>query len=157
MGLAMTKMRISSPAFEDGQQIPSRHSGADDNLSPPLDWHQPPAGTSSYALFCHDPDAPLVKAPGYGFVHWVLYNISPDTTTIGEGSESFTCGRNDYTHRNYDGPRPPEGHGRHRYFFWLLALECEPDLAEGLSLWDLLREVEPKVLGMSRIMGWYER
>jgi len=47
--------------------------------------------------------------------------------------------------------------GKHHYFFWLLALDAEPDLPPGLSMWGLLDTVEPHVIGMNRLMGTYSR
>lgn len=157
MGLAMTEMRLRSPAFGDGETVPDRHASTDQNLSPPLEWSDSPGGTRAYALFCHDPDAPLVREPAYGFVHWVQYNIPSGTEFLEEGSDAYTLGRNDYGRRSYDGPRPPEGHGPHRYYFWLLALDKDMELPAGLGLWDLLSRVESNVLGMSRLVGRYER
>lgn len=157
MGLAMTDMRLTSSAFEDGNPIPKRHADREGNVSPPLQWNDAPGGTQSFAVFCHDPDAPIVKAPAYGFVHWVLYNVPADSTGLPEGNDGFTLGRNDYGRRSYDGPRPPEDHGPHRYYFWLLALDSRPDFASGFTLWELLGRIEDNVLGMSRLVGIYER
>ena len=52
---------------------------------------------------------------------------------------------------------PPEAHGTHHYFFWLLALGSEPDLDAGLSMWELLERIEPRVIGMNRLVGTYSR
>ncbi len=52
---------------------------------------------------------------------------------------------------------PPNGHGTHHYFFWLLALDSEMDLPAGLTLWELLDKIEPHVIGMNRLLGTYER
>ena len=52
---------------------------------------------------------------------------------------------------------PPNGHGTHRYFFWVLALGREADLEPGLTLRQLLGTIEPDVLGMNRLVGTYER
>ena len=54
-------------------------------------------------------------------------------------------------------PAPPPGHGTHRYFFWLLALNSEPALEPGLTMWRLLEQIEPAVIGMNRFMGTYTR
>ena len=52
---------------------------------------------------------------------------------------------------------PPEGHGTHRYFFWLFALSSSIEFPAGLSMWQLLEKIEPDVLGMNRLMGTYSR
>ena len=72
MGFAPSDLRLTSSAFEDAGAIPTRHTGEGENLSPPLAWTHVPEGTQSFAIICHDPDAPLVTPSGqYGYVHWV--------------------------------------------------------------------------------------
>lgn len=99
MGLAMTHMKLASDAFGDGAVLPDRFAGTADNLSPPFSWQSAPPGARSFALFCHDPDAPLIQAPAYGFVHWVYYNIPAEVSELEAGREQYTLGRNDYSHR----------------------------------------------------------
>ena len=109
-------------------------------------------------MICHDRDAPLVTPGGtYGFVHWVLYNIPASTSSLGEGSTGFSSGKNDFGNLGYGGPMPPVGHGRHQYYFWVLALDKETGLEEGLTLWQLLARVEPNLVGMNRLVGTFER
>ena len=79
MGFALSKLQLSSPAFEPRGEIPSKYTGEGEDISPPLQWTNVPDGTRSFALICHDPDAPVVSEGTYGFVHWVLYNISAIT------------------------------------------------------------------------------
>ena len=52
---------------------------------------------------------------------------------------------------------PPEGHGVHQYYFWVLALDQDTRLEGGLSLWQLLAKLEPHIIGMNRLVGTYER
>jgi hypothetical protein len=156
MGFALSDMQLTSPAFESGDAIPTRFSAYGDSVSPPLEWADAPGGSRSFALFVHDPDAPLAAPDGtYGFVHWVLYNIPGAVTSIEEGSTGYTPGTNQNGEAAYYGPRPPEGHGVHHYFIWLLALDRAPGLTAGLTLWQLLELVEPNVLGMNRLVGTY--
>ena len=75
MGFALSSMQLTSPAFGAGGAIPARHTGEAEDVSPALGWTDAPAGTQSFAVVCHDPDAPLVTPGHYGYVHWVLYNI----------------------------------------------------------------------------------
>jgi len=158
MGFALSDMHLQSTAFADGGAIPSRHTGVGKDTSPALTWANAPAGTQAYAVICHDPDAPLVTPGGtYGFVHWVLYNIPASTSMIEEGSDSFTSGKNDFGHDGYGGPMPPEGHGTHRYYFWVLALDKNLELEAGLTLWELLARIEPNLIGMNRLVGTFER
>ena len=157
MGFALSDMQLTSSAFKAGGAIPAKHTGEGDDISPAFAWSAAPAGTKSFALVCHDPDAPLVTPGQYGFVHWVLYNVPATVSALAEGVSDFTAGPNDFGNAGYGGPMPPEGHGTHHYFFWLLALDRGPDLPSGLSLWKLLEQVESNVLGMNRLVGTYRR
>lgn len=158
MGFALSEMQLRSGAFGPGGAIPSKHTGEGEDVSPELSWSQAPEGTRAFAVICHDPDAPLVSAGGtYGFVHWVLYNIPASVNRLEEATQEHTAGKNDFGHTRYGGPMPPEKHGKHHYYFWVLALSDDAPLEPGLSLWELLRRVEPKVLGMNRLVGTYQR
>lgn len=160
MGFAPTKMKLASAAFDAGGAIPAKHTGEGADVSPALAWSDPPSGTRAFAVVCHDPDAPLVSSNGtYGFVHWVLYNIPASVTHLPEAVKAYTEGRNDCGRQGYGGPMPPPGHGQHHYYFWVLALGGDDvaHLPPGLSLWELLARVEPRVLGMNRLVGTYER
>ena len=157
MGFALSDMTLSSPAFADGEFIPSRHTGEADDVSPALSWTNAPDGARSFAVICHDPDAPLVKPGTYGFVHWVLYGLPGDVSELPEACGDYVQGINDFGNAGYGGPMPPEGHGTHHYFFWLLALDDEPELPAGLTMWELLDRIEPNVIGMNRLVGTYVR
>ncbi len=157
MPFALSDMQLSSTAFEPRGAIPKRHTGEAEDVSPALAWSGVPDGTKSLAVICHDPDAPLVKPGNYGFVHWVLYNLPGSLTELDEGSSEGTAGANDFGGTGYGGPMPPEGHGTHHYFFWVVALGTDLDLAPGLTLWQFLEKVEPHILGMNRLVGTYER
>jgi len=157
MVFAPSDMILMSPAFPDRGKIPLRHSGDGDDLSPPLAWKDVPEKARSLALVCHDPDAPLVIEGAYGFVHWVLYNIPATEKGLPEGCQDFTVGRNDAGGQGYVGPKPPEGHGQHHYFIWLLALSEDLELHPGLTMWELMAEIEPHLIGMNRLVGVYER
>lgn len=158
MGFALTNMPVRSSAFADQGAIPKRHTQEGEDVSPALEWSNPPEGTKGYAVFCHDPDAPLVTPDGnYGFVHWVLYNIPGSVTSLAEGTGEYTVGKNDTGGSGYNGPMPPEGHGVHHYFYYVLALDQETSLPEGLSLYEMLAKLEPHILGLNRIVGTYQR
>ena len=158
MGFALSDMQLTSTAFEPGGSIPSKHTGEGEDVSPALSWSNAPDGTKAFAVICHDPDAPLVTPAGtYGFVHWVLYNIPGSTTGLAEGSGEFTNGKNDFGNEAYGGPMPPNGHGTHQYYYWILALNEQIDLEAGLTMWQLLERIEPNLIGMNRLVGTYQR
>jgi len=157
MGFALSDMQLTTRAFESRGVIPRKYTGEGDDVSPALSWSGAPDGTKAFAVICHDPDAPLVTPGTYGFVHWVLYDLPASTTSLDEGTGEGTAGVNDFGNAGYGGPMPPEGHGVHHYFFWVLALDRELDLEAGLTLWKFLEKVEPHILGMNRLVGTYER
>src|SRR5690554_62695 len=159
MGFALNlDLQLTSSAFPADGAIPTRHTGEGEDISPALSWANAPAGTKSFAVICHDPDAPLVSANGtYGFVHWALYNIPGNINSLTEGCGDYTQGQNNFGKTGYGGPMPPEGHGQHKYYFWVLALDAEPELPAGLDMWQLLEKVEPHTLAMNRLVGTYQR
>lgn len=157
MGFALSDLNLTTTAFTDGGAIPARYTGEGEDVSPALDWSQAPEGTKAFAVICHDPDAPLVKPGTYGFVHWVLYDVPGSATGLAEGAGDGTSGVNDSGKSGYSGPMPPEGHGPHHYFYWVLALDRELGLQPGLTMWDFLEKAEPSILGMNRIVGVYQR
>ncbi|MCD8514070.1 MAG: YbhB/YbcL family Raf kinase inhibitor-like protein [Nitrincola sp.] len=157
MGFALSTMQLSSSAFPAGGAIPSKHTGEGPDVSPELTWSHAPEGTQSFAIICHDPDAPLVKQASYGYVHWVLYNLPGNVHQLAEASSLGTQGVNDFGNLGYGGPMPPEGHGVHHYYFWVLALNKQLDLPEGLTMAELLEKTEPYLLGMNRLVGTYQR
>lgn len=116
-------LQLRSSAFQDQEAIPQQYTCDGADQSPPLAWQEPPDGTQSFVLIVDDPDAPLGT-----WVHWVVYNLPPDTqqlpagVTLTAGSE----GLNDFDQRLYGGPCPPSG--KHRYRFKLYALDTELDL-----------------------------
>lgn len=158
MGFAPSPMQLLSNTFVSGGAIPKRCSTEGEDLAPHLKWINAPEGTKSFALFCHDPDAPLASPGSYGFVHWVLYNLPAWQTELPEGAlNNGTQGVNDFGNPGYGGPLPPPGHGVHHYFFVLMALDKVLDLKPGLTLWQLMTSVESHVIGMNRLMGTYQR
>ena len=157
MAFALSDMELTSPALEPGGRIPREHTGEGENISPPLEWTRVPDGTRSFAIVCHDPDAPLVSEGSYGFVHWVLYNVPASVTSLPAGTPDYSSGPSGFGEDGYGGPMPPPGHGTHHYFFWLFALSAEPDVDDGLSFSELLEQIEPHTLGMNRLIGTYER
>lgn len=153
MGLNLGDLQLTSSAFEDGDPIPTDHAGDGEDVSPPLEWRDAPEGTREFAVVCHDPDAPLVR----GFTHWVVYGIPADATGIPRGGGGqYVEGQNDFGNRGYNGPAPPEGHGTHRYYFHVFALDTELGAGPGLTRGELLERIEGHVLEQARLVGTYE-
>ena len=153
---------IQSSAFGDGQPIPRRHTGDGEDLSPPLEWRGTPAASASLALVVDDPDAPTNEP----WVHWVIYQIAAASDSLPEGIPPLVRppfppgvhqGRNSWKTAGYRGPAPPKGHGVHRYFFKLFALDKALELPEGLDKTGLLKAIEPHTIAVAEMMGTYER
>ena len=121
----MGNLALRSAAFENGSVIPRRYGYKNGNHSPPLEISQIPAGTASLALIMDDPDA--MGAVGKVWVHWVVWNIDPATTRIGEDSVPSGClqGMTDFGNTGYGGPAPPDR--EHTYVFKLYALDSMLD------------------------------
>ncbi|MFW6120451.1 MAG: YbhB/YbcL family Raf kinase inhibitor-like protein, partial [Petrotogales bacterium] len=120
-------MKLSSPAFENEESIPNEYTCEGADVSPPLMFSEIPEDTKSLALIVDDPDAPMGT-----WVHWVIWNIPPDTISFSKGENiTFPQGKNDFGKQKYGGPCPPSG--THRYFFKLYALDTMFDLEAGAT------------------------
>ncbi|MDD9941672.1 MAG: YbhB/YbcL family Raf kinase inhibitor-like protein [Myxococcales bacterium] len=157
MGFALSQMQLSSPAFDADGAIPKRHTGEGEDVSPALSWRDAPPQAKGFAVVCHDPDAPLIKNGSYGYVHWLLYNLPGAATGLSEDTQEGTAGVNDFGNPGYGGPMPPPGHGTHRYYFWILALDENVQFEAGLSLPQFLQKAEPNIIAMNRLIGTYQR
>ena len=98
----------------------------------------------------------LIDAHGVTQSHMVPTQFSR-LLELPEDVRDYTQGSNNFDRNGYGGPMPPPDHGTHHYFFWLLALDAQPDLPPGLTLWELLEKIEPNVIGMNRLVGTYAR
>jgi Raf kinase inhibitor-like YbhB/YbcL family protein len=145
-------MELASSAFAGGQPIPQRHSCEGEDLSPPLSWTDVPEGATSLALIVDDPDA-----PGGTFTHWLGWGLDPAAGGLGEGEAAPVEGRNDFGATGYRGPCPPPGHGPHRYFFRLHALEAELELAPGASKGEFEQALAGRSVAVAELIGTYER
>jgi len=152
-------MTLTSSRFGDGEAIPIEHTCEGSDSSPPLSWSGVPEGTKSLALIVDDPDAPDPAKPQRVWVHWVVYNIAPDVTSLPEGSSSSlpggaATGENDWKKQSWGGPCPPIG--RHRYFHKLYALDTMLEL-DAPTKAELVRAMEGHVLAQAELVGTYEK
>ena len=150
--LNVQDLKITSPAFDHHQSIPDKYTSNGDDVSPALEWSGVPDGTQSFAVVCHDPDAPLVD----GFTHWVAYGIDDTAKGLPEGVSDLSEGVNSAGNQGYNGPAPPPGHGNHHYYFWVYALREDPDLEDGLERRALLDRIEDLVIEQARLVGTYK-
>ena len=156
-----TGMGLTSSAFAQGASIPKRYTCEGEDQSPPLAWSGVPAAALSLALIVDDPDAPDPAAPRMTWVHWVLYNLPPETTHLDAGIAPSALpsgtlqGRNDWKRTGYGGPCPPIG--RHRYFHRLYALDARlPDLKQPTKD-QLLKAMQGHVLAQAELVGTYQK
>jgi Raf kinase inhibitor-like YbhB/YbcL family protein len=145
------KMKITSSAFQEGATIPSKFTCDGADASPPLQIADIPSGAKSLALIVDDPDAPSGL-----FTHWMVWNLSPQTSTVAEGSApKGVQGTNDFGKSGYGGPRPPSG--THRYYFKIFALDRELDLSSGAKRTQLDAAMKGHVVAQGELMGRYSR
>jgi Raf kinase inhibitor-like YbhB/YbcL family protein len=145
------KMKITSSAFQDGGNIPSKFTCDGGDASPPLQIADVPSGAKSVVLVVDDPDAPSGL-----FTHWMVWNISPQTNAIAEGTTpKGVHGTNDFGKSGYGGPCPPSG--THRYYFKIFALDRELDLPSGAKRSQLDAAMKGHVVAQGELMGRYSR
>ena len=149
-------MKLSSEAFEHKGSIPHKYTCVGLDISPPLSLVDVPSEAKSLALIMDDPDVPRkLRADGM-WVHWVLYNVDPKTSSIPEGvADLGTLGKNTGGLDRYMGPCPPDG--EHRYFFKLYALDTMLKLPEGATKEELLQAMEGHILAQSELMGRFNK
>jgi Raf kinase inhibitor-like YbhB/YbcL family protein len=152
---------LRSEAFVSNESLNSRFTCEGDDVSPPLDWVEAPAGTKSFVLIVDDPDAPDPQAPKRVFVHWVLYNISAAANNLPEAVMADALppgtrqGLNDWKKAGYGGPCPPVG--RHRYFHKLYALDVVlPEMGAATKA-EVEKAMAGHVLAQDELIGTYAK
>lgn len=140
-------MELSSPSFENGGSIPTKYTKEGENISPPLIFSNVPENAKSLVLIMDDPGGPLIT-----FVHWLVWNIPPNTTKILEGEKIiYPQGKNTLRKQGYVGPCPP--FGLHRYFFKLYALDKTIDLEPGANKKRLERAISKHIIAEAQTTG----
>ena len=157
-------LTVTSSIFRAGQTIPmsavfDQFGCTGNNRSPDLSWSGAPAGTKSFAVTMYDPDAPTTV----GFVHWVLFDIPPNVTSLPEdaGAKSgagvgATQGFTDYGFSRYGGPCPPPGDPAHHYHLTVWALDLEKLGVDDTTTYAKFRFIiRGHVLAKGEIVGLY--
>ncbi len=156
-------MKIISVTFENNQNIPKKYTCQGENINPPLSFVDIPKNTKSLALVMDDPDAPTGT-----FVHWVIFNINPKTSSIAENSfpPGSIQGKNTSLSNEYISPCPPPASpeqlqrgesGTHRYFFKLYALDTTLDLELNADKKDLENAMTGHILDEAHLVGFYKK
>lgn len=156
-GQTRAVLAVSSSSFPKAGSIARRYTCDGANISPQLEWQNPPAGTKSFALVMDDPDTPS------DFTHWLIYNISFRVRQLPEGASPRGSlpagsreGANSFGRSQYGGPCPPPGNP-HRYFFRLYALDLQLDLPAGATRQQLEAAISGHILAQGQIVGTYQR
>ncbi len=156
----LTSPDLPEHGMMHGKQVNDGCGG--ENVSPALEWHDPPAGTLSFALLMHDPDA----AGAQGFWHWVVYDIPANVSSLPGGAGNVRSklmpagavqGRSDFGTPGYGGPCPPPGNA-HRYVFRLYAmpvarLNVPPDASGTI----IASYANASALGRAQLIAHYGR
>ena len=144
-------MKITSSAFHEGGDIPSKFTCDASDTSPPLQITGIPSEAKSLVLIADDPDAPSGL-----FTHWLVWNIPPRTSSIAEGSApKGVQGANDFGKSGYRGPCPPPG--THRYSFKIFALDRELELRSGAKRSQVDAAMKGHVIAQGELVGRYAR
>lgn len=151
------EIKITSSAFSEGGMIPAKYTCDGEDISPPLKWEAVPEGTVSIALICDDPDAPMGT-----WVHWILYNLPPDTKQLSEKfpddetlPNQARQGITDFGKTGYGGPCPPGG--THRYYFKIYALDTKIDIVKIADKASVVQSMQGHIIGEGTLMGRYKR
>ncbi len=159
-----THFSMSSSAFADNGMMALKYAGKNpanancigENVSPPLQWSNPPDGTRSYAIVMHDQEGRL----GLGVTHWVAYGIPASTMALPEGAASdatvhgFMNGKNTVGNSAYLGGCPPKGSGTHHYVFTLIATGLEPEsLKPDLTMQQMLETIGKNAKAATGLIG----
>ena len=150
-------LNITSIAFEHNGMIPSKYTADGADVSPPIAWQGIPENAKSIALICDDPDAPMGT-----WVHWLVWNIPPETTGLDENvppdavlQNGICQGTTDFGQTGYGGPAPPSG--THRYFFKVYALDTMLDLSADSVKPELEAAMDGHILAQGELIGKYAR
>jgi Raf kinase inhibitor-like YbhB/YbcL family protein len=147
---ATNNMITITSVFPAAGIIPDQYGCRGQNINPPLDISGIPAGAKGLALIIDDPDA-----PSGDWVHWLLWNIDPQTAQLAENSipTGAVVGLNSYGSDRYEGPCPPSG--THHYQFKIYALDSLLDLSPSADKPELLAAMAGHILGQAILTGTY--
>ena len=145
-------LKLTSPVFENNSPLPPRYTCDGENINPPLTIKNVPRKAKSLALLLDDQDAPRGS-----YVHWIVWNIDPETKDIKEDSVPADAveGTNDFKKRNYGGPCPPTR--AHRYVFKLYALDIRLNLEASSTKAALEKAMKGHILAQTQLLTSYKK
>lgn len=137
--------------FKDNERIPSRYTCDGENVNPPLKFFNVPENAKSLALIMEDLDSPSKI-----WVHWTIWNISPEKTQMeSDGLSNTEEGLNDFGECGYGGPCPH--FGTHRYQFKLYALDTVLNLPSGSTKDEFETAATRHIIDKAFLTGTYSR
>ncbi len=151
--LFIADLRVTSPDLPEDGRFPDRFTQYFADETPRIRIEGLPEGTVEVALICHDPDAPRP----HGVTHWAVYGIPPEEgvevgpDTVG----AYRVGPGTRGEARWLGPRPPAGHGTHRYYFWAYALARAVDGAPTRE--EFLAVHADDIIEQNRLVVTYDR
>lgn len=165
----VTNFTLTTMAFPDGGEIPMKYASSNSPVSPDLEWSNVPAGTVTFVLIFHDPDAALNKTLE-DYLHWLVFNIPaathefpeavPPIPRLSDGSIQAKPRGNSSGKMGsivgYLGPGAPPG-PYHHYTFDLYALDIKLDLGPDASRDEVLRAIDGHILGKAMLIGRFHR
>ena len=145
-------MKIESAAFKNGESIPAKYTCQGEDINPQFAFSDIPDTAKSLALIMDDPDAPRGT-----WVHWLVWNIPPQTNQIAERSVPANAvqGKNSWGKASYGGPCPPSG--THRYFFKIYALDTVLSLTSSADVHQLEDVMKNHIIAKGELMGTYTK
>jgi Raf kinase inhibitor-like YbhB/YbcL family protein len=137
------------------ETIPVEYTCSGKDISPPLEWGAPPAGTLSLVMLMDDISVG-------NLVHWVFFNIPPAARSLPEGvpkrghlADGSQQGRNGTFQLGYLGPCPMPGPNRYR--FRLFALDTVLDLEDGVMMIPVKQAMRGHILAETELIGRFGR
>jgi Raf kinase inhibitor-like YbhB/YbcL family protein len=157
-------LTLTTTAFADGAEIPTKYTSADPNgVSPKLEWTNVPMNTVSFALIFHDPDVALQKNTD-DVLHWMAFNIPGTARELPEGMaataqmpDGTIQAKNIRGTAGYMGPGAPAPGPHHHYTFELFALDTKLELGPDATRADVLKAINGHILGKGVLVGRFHR
>jgi Raf kinase inhibitor-like YbhB/YbcL family protein len=157
-------LTLTSTAFADGAEIPTKYTQADPMpVSPKLDWTNVPEGVQSFVLHFHDPDV-AIGGNNEDVLHWMAFNIPGDARSLAEGlatSATLPDGTIQIKSRRgtpgFMGPGAPAPGPHHHYTFELFALDSKLALTADATRDDVLKAINGHIKAKAVLVGRFHR
>jgi len=151
-------MKITSPAFKEGDWIPKDYSARGKDMSPELHIQGSQVGGVSMAITMDDESHPLFP----NFNHWVIWNL-PLLEVLPKGISKGECIKElngamqglAYGKHCYKGPKPPFK-TIHKYKFTVYILDCNLKLHGTSTKGDILKAIEGHILDLGTLCGKFQ-